>query len=225
MKKTIIGLVLVLMAVSAQAHLYSSDYEDYTVGLTISSQSGTWWSPGGTGVVAVDPLDAGNQCVDMSGGATTFWLSGYGYDDVTDPVIAIDMDLYISDTSIRTLTYSVVDNDTSDHIYTAWGRSGAGTVDYYEGGWQTAAGPTVNATWMHARFEIDQVADTFNFILDGTPVVTGSSGWNPVITTNTSTFDVGAGTVLVDNIAVTAVPEPTTCVLLGLGGLLLRRKR
>ena len=229
MKKTIIGLVLVLMAVSAQAHLYSSDYEDYTVGLTISSQSGTWWSPGGTGVVAVDPLDAGNQCVDMSGGATTFWLSGYGYDDVTDPVVQIEFDVYISDTSSRSLTYAVVDNDTSDVIYTAWGGGGAGTINrssWNSGGWVSHAAPTVDATWMHATYVLDQLNDKFSLNVDGTDVMVNEELRNPSITANTSTFDVGSGyTVLIDNINVTSVPEPTTCLLLGIGGLLLRRKR
>ena len=218
----VVGIVLMLVALPCYAGLYSSDFEDYTVGLTIQSQSSTWWSPGSVGVVAVDPLDGDNQVVDVSGGASTFWLSGYGVDDVTDPMIYVDMDLYISDTSIRTLTYALTDNDTSDVVYNAYGNGGAGKISYSthdSGGWVYVSAPTVDATWMHIRYELDQANDDASLIIDGTPVFTEINLRHATgaITTNTSTFDVGAGTVLVDNISVT-VPEPASCVLLVLGG-------
>jgi len=228
-KLSLVVVVALLMAVPVQAHLYSSDYEDYTVGGTIVSQSGSWWSPGSAAVVAVDPLDSENQVLDMVGGASTFWLSGYGYDDVTDAVVAIDMDVYLSDTTQRAVTYAITDNDSSDVIYNAYGRSGASTIDWHTGvAWATVAAPTADATWMHFRYVLDQVNNTYSLIVDGTPVLTNVNTWNDPITTNTSTFDQDNDNslVLVDNIAVSVVPEPMTCVLLGLGGLgLLRRNR
>jgi hypothetical protein len=226
MKKLVIGALFLLMALPTYA-LYSSDYEDYTVGNPIATESSAWWNPSSTGIVAVDPLDSENQVVDMSGGASTVWYEGYGVNTLADQFVNVDFDLYISDTTVRTLTYAETDYDTSDVIYNAWGRSGAGTIDYLSGGaWATASAPTVDATWMHVRYELDQVNDTYSLILDGT-VVLNSVACNPQPsqTINTSTWDVGTGTVLIDNMAVTSVPEPTTCILLGLGGLLLRRKR
>ena len=228
MRKNVILIgVLMLMALPAYAVLYSSDYEDYTVGNLIATESTAWWNAASVGVVAVDPLDSENQCVEMSGGASVVWYQGYGVNTLTDQYVNVDMDLYISDTSIRTLTYAETDYDTSDVMYLAFGRSGAGTLDYLSGGaWASTSAPTVAATWMHVLYELDQVNDTYSVTIDGTPVLVNvACNPQPSQTINTTTWDVGDGMVLMDNMAVTVVPEPTTCLLLGIGGLLLRRRK
>jgi len=225
-------IVVAMMAVPAYASLYSSDFEGLTVGNDLRTEEGSYWNAGGAGVVAVDPLDAGNTVADMSGGSTTLWMDGYPA-QITDPVVQIDFDVYISNTSVRALTFYETDYDTSDVIYTAWGGGGAGTINRSSlspggvtTGWVTHAAPTADNTWMHATYVLDQPGYNFSLTVDGTPVIVNEWLRRPSVSVNTATWDVGTGyTVLVDNIAVTIVPEPATLSLLGLGGLLLRRKR
>jgi hypothetical protein len=227
MKKIVVVGLMVMWAMPSYAVLYSSNFEDYTVGLSISSQSPAWWNAEGKGVVAVDPLNASNKVVNMTNGATTFWLAGVGQDTVADPQVDIDMDLYISNTAIRTLTYALTDNDSSDVVYTAIGRSGADTIDYhYAGAWWTQSAPEIeSSTWMHIKYRLYQVENVFSIYVNGALVLNKANCPRDPITTNTSTFDVNNdATVLVDNISVT-VPEPATCVLLAIGGLFTMVRR
>ena len=50
-------------------------------------------------------------------------------------------------------------------------------------------------------------------------------GKNPMIRVYASAATIGADVLYLDDASMTVVPEPVTMVLLGLGGLLLRRKR
>ena len=227
-KKLVVGIVVMLVTLPCYAALYSSDYEDYNVDQLLQPQSSTWWSSGAGAMVRVDPLDSENQCFEVTGSDSSVWLAGYGVNTVTDPMVYVDYDLYITQEAARTFTFAMTDNDSSDSVYVAVARSGADTVDYVTGGsWFTQSAPeVVTNQWMHIRYELDQIGNTFDMRINGSLVLNGANVWTDPISTDRLVFSIDTATVLIDNVAVT-VPEPVTCMLMGLGGLgvVVRRNR
>jgi hypothetical protein len=241
-KNLILIVVVMLMAVPAYAHLYDNDFETQTVGANVADPAEkyngwNWWGPSSVGEFAVDPLDAGNTVVDTVGGQSALHIDGYPLDNLTEVHLNIEFDIYQEDLS-RWDIY-MIDNNTSDVVAPAFNASGASTVRYKVDDGVNPAVLTVvpvpglvAGTWVHASMQIDQLGERWSFNVAGTQVALNAqfikpngNGGNWAVNIDRMVFEAAAGNVLIDNITITEIPEPATMSLLGLGGLLLRRKR
>ena len=222
MKKRFILIVMFfLMTLPLYAGYYSSDYEDYIAGQPIAPQSGTWWVPAGDATVELDPAAPdpnNNQVIDISAGSASFtddtiWLYGGVGQEPNDPFIIVEYDLYLSTDQVRSLTFGLVDNDTSDVIYAAFGRSGPDTISYVDSGvWLTVPYDYNAETWMRTRWVIDQNSDTFDLYVNGDLVIDGGGTWNNSISVERAVFyEDGSYTekILIDNVVISGqIDEP-----------------
>jgi hypothetical protein len=237
MKKNIILIVVVmLMAAPAYAHLYDNDFEAHTVGASVTAEtheSWTWYTPGASAVFA---NDGGNTVIDLNGpGQTHLNIGGYNspIDEVLELHLNYEFDIKISNFDRWDIYFS--DNATSDVIAPSFNKttSSSGSVSYKVDGVQTdvAVPGFVVGEWAHASIQLNQLAETWSMNLAGTQIVTDGllanttgNGGNWAVSTERLIFEV-PGSILIDNIVITEIPEPATMCLLGFGGLLLRRKR
>jgi hypothetical protein len=207
MKKSItVELLAICLALPCHAAFYSSDFEDYTVGQSIASQSTLYWDTYSGAMVAVDPLNGQNQVLDITLADSTLWMAGYGT-QITERYIAMEYDLYLSSDQSRTLTFAMTDNDTSDVVYVAFGRAPDQIHYVVAGSWFPQSYDFKPYTWMHTRWELDQVNNTFNLYIDGEKVLNGANCWHDPISTERAVFanyDMDTYTILVDNITVAA---------------------
>jgi len=205
------------------------------VGVSVNDEqynSWNWYTPGAAAVFAVDPLDAGNTVMDLVGGQTHLNISGYTMDDVTEIHLNYEFDILINDYSRWDIYFA--DNNTSDVIAPAFCTDGAGSVRYkVDDGINPAYNTVVpvpgfvTGQWVHASIQLDQLGERWSMNLAGTQVCTNELLKQPpnwAIDTERMIFEV-PGSVYIDNMVITEIPEPTTCLLLGLGGLLLRRRK
>jgi len=245
MKKNLILMVAVmLMAVPAYAHLYDNDFETHTVGVNCADQQyegWNWFSPGGVPHNAVFADDGGNTVLDLVGGQTHLNIHGYGAPDnpfLTEIHLNYEFDIKIFDYARWDIYFA--DNVTSDVIAPSFNKvtSLSGSVSYktkdingVNTQYDVAVPGFVIGEWAHISIQIDQLAEVFSMNLAGTQIATNAklrnefgNGGNWAVDTERMIFEV-PGSVLIDNIVITEIPEPATMCLLGLGGLLLRRKR
>jgi hypothetical protein len=90
----------------------------------------------------------------------------------------------------------------------------------------TMATPIVYDQWVEIRVDFDLDANTVDAYYNGVQIVTGTWATASYPARNFENVDLYAphnGTVYYDDLSLT--PEPTSLLLLGLGGLLLRRRR
>ena len=235
MKKNIILIVVVmLMGAPAYAHLYNNDFEAHTAGVSVNSEtheSWNWYTPGAAAVFADD---GGNTVMDLVGGQTHLNIGGYNspIDEVLESHLNYEFDIKISNFDRWDIYFS--DNATSDVIAPSFNKGALEShVSYKVDGVQTnvAVPGFVVGQWAHASIQLNQAAETWSMNLAGTQIVTDGllanttgNGGNWAVSTERLIFEV-PGSVLIDNIVVTEIPEPATMCLLGFGGLLLRRKR
>ena len=211
MRKIAISLFFILMALPVGAHFYSSDFEAYTVGNLIEDESPTWWHSDfpADATVEVDPADSQNQVLEVSTGTSSSrddWLLIDGIShQPSDRFIIIDYDLYLSSDQVRSLTFGMVDNNTSDTIYVAFGVGGPDTIGYGTGaGWITQSYDFNAGTWMHTKWILDQVSNTYDLYINSGLVLNDIPCWNDPITTERAVFYNSSNVrTLVDNIIVT----------------------
>ena len=241
MRKNLILIgVVMLMAVPAYAHLYVNDFEAQTVGLNVTAEKHNdwwWYTPGAAGVFADD---GGNKVLDLGGeiglgGQTHLNISGYTVDDMPEWDLNYEFDIKIFDYSRWDIYWT--DNVTSTVISATFCADGAASVRYkidFEGEdpqivTYVPVPGLVLGQWLHVSVQLDQYGERHSMNIAGTQITTNEylkkpngNGGNWAISTERLIFEV-PGSVLVDNMVIT--PEPATIGLLGLGGLLLRRKR
>jgi hypothetical protein len=230
-KVSLIVVVALLMAVPVQAHLYDNDFEGHTVGLNAATEQHegwNWWWPSLTNAVfATDPVE-GDKCLDLVGGQRWLSISGYPMDDVTEIHLNYEFDILINDYARWDIYFT--DNNTSDVIAPSFNKVGASSVSYKVDGVQTDVSVPgfVTGQWAHCSIQLDQLGENWSMNLAGTQVCLNEglrdTTQNWAIDTERMIFEV-PDSVLIDNLTITVIPEPTTCLLLGLGGLLIRRKR
>ena len=133
-------------------------------------------------------------------------------------------------------------NGTNDNRGTAFDTSPAATVAMVVGNWYRFSG-TINYDGTAGAFTFTDLV-LANIGTDGTgtanPILSGSftdgysysqsSGWLTAVTSNSAVTVISGsqgGISNIDNFSVTAIPEPSTTALLGLGGLalILRRRK
>ena len=143
MKKTIIGLLFMLMAVPVQAHVYSNDFEGETLGASVGTES--WWDSGSVGVYVDDPINPGNTVVALqgaigAGGVSTLWVDGFPNNGLEDMSITIEFDYMMNDVTLDVdkALYTgsclfVQDADTTDAMGLWWNRTAASSVGYNSG--------------------------------------------------------------------------------------------
>ena len=235
-KVSLFVLAALLMAAPVQAHLYDNDFETHTPGLNVTAEqynSWNWWGPSANAVFAVDPLDAGNTVVDLVSGQSALHIDGYPVQNTIQEIhLNYEFDILINDYSRWDIYFT--DNNTSDVISTTFNWSGNNSTVRYK--WDDGSGQVtelvpvpgfVTGQWVHASIQLDQLNERWSMNLAGTQVATDQflrAPPNWAIDTERMIFET-AGSVWIDNIAVSIVPEPATLGLLGLGGLLIRKKR
>jgi hypothetical protein len=152
-------------------------------------------------------------------------------DDVTEMHLNYEFDIKINNYNRWDIYF--VDNNTSDVIAPAFNKAGPSSVSYKVDGVQADVSVPgfVVGQWVHCSIQLNQLAETWSMNLAGQQLWTDvqlanttGNGGNWAVDTERMIFEV-PGSVWIDNLAITEIPEPATCVLLGLGGLLLRRKR
>jgi len=161
-------------------------------------------------------LVADNAQFALGGGAgkLDFWVLNDGvYGNGSDVIIENEYD-----------DYTVQRSGSTDVAYSKWNGIGTiiHTVNLYDG------------QWHHIVTSFNEAAGTQDYVIDGIKISGASAG-----TLNQSAGDLyvgaysGVGTYggnyswhgYIDDLVIHDIPEPATLCLLGLGGLLLRRKR
>ena len=208
-KSFVTVIVFMLMTSSGHAAWYASDFEDYVVGGLIKNQSSSWWDPSAVAEVAVDPLDSENQVLDAKALDSAVWMVGYGQNpDPAVRYITVEFDVYLSSDQVRSFTFSVTDNDSSDVTYVAFGASGADTISYSAGaGWIPQSYDYDPCSWIPVKMAVDQVTNTYDIYVNGDLVFDDVACMNDAITTErfvlsprTDFVLLSGGLVLVDNI-------------------------
>lgn len=244
--KKVVMLLMVIGLVSASQAAMIDDFQAYTEAGTIMDDTGGVWTetPSDTAVGNVDLADdgAGNQYITnwSSGGwgGQTGAYRSLGTNTVADgssAILEFDMmaatDTYDMSFGLANTGDNKAWNDMEAYVTIKNGDVKLRDVDGGLGlGDVVAAGAITAGTWYHFMLDVDTTTDTFDLYLDGVLTFTGAGFRNGVDTEDLDAVKlIGYGCVdsgdyvAVDNI--TLVPEPATMALLGLGALVMRRKR
>ena len=223
MRNQFLILTILLFCIgSAQATVvYQEDFEDgYANGIT--DLTGTW-------AVAENGLNGSVYGYHGSWGNHIFTL-----DDVLSNNVAVDADFKISNGETgdfeiwvnATIKDSLMDKIESGYVIKVQPNGGdnwsdvIARIDPGTGGVtldNNVTGQFLVGSENHLR--VERFGDTINVILNGTPYLNATDSTYQNGSIGFRLFNEG----VVDNIVVT--PEPATMVLLGLGALVLRRKR
>ena len=195
MKKVLTLLALIAMIGVANAELLTNG--DFEAGAGVGWNQ--WWG-GNSGVGVPDPIEG-----DLCGGV---WWS----DDGIFQGIEIGAD-----------TYTVSGQISQENLFNRIGVIVAEVGVWNPDKWAPGVGGI--DVWWTQQIEITP-SDPTGTWLSGSTVIDNTTAGASYLNINLFLIDQGeepAGLARFDNISV--VPEPTTLALLGLGGLLLRRKR
>jgi len=229
LRKTLVVYgVLAFCTVAANASIiYGTSFENpaFTLG-SLSGQNG-WATFGNANVVVQNAIvKSGLQAVEID--ARTTQSGALHFDSPgTGVVVSIQADIYLTSSS----------NETAWQfgVYNGFGGINilpGGSLQILTPGFPVT-GPLVNRdVWNNFQIDYNEVAGQFNVFLNGTPVATNEamfSGFGYSFATLNSFGYTGANDVaFLDNFSVSAVPEPSSLLLLGSGilglGGLVRRK-
>lgn len=227
-KKLVVAILLTLMAIPAYAHFYEDDFEGWALGaLRPQEGAGTWWGlpfdkdqgiyPYVDVVVEIDPTDPdpnGNRVLNIRGplgggslGDDWLYIHGFPQNVAEGTWIVVEFDLWLEagvGTGDKRFNLLFYDNDSSDPVSIAWGRTGPGQITNKTGG---AHIPVPNfsfddETWMRVRIILDQTADTIDFFIDGSLLLEGAGIANDAISCERLAFATRDNNdkVLIDNI-------------------------
>ena len=210
MKISIVLAVVFLLAGFAHANYIEFNGDMETGGGSGVPPSGVEWNGAGTLNVSGDvPVGGGSQSIVASTGAQlTFWA--VGLTENTDYVL----DFYWKGSGVVVNAYAYPGNvwigewPQANVFWSAYTDFLAGNI------------PDPETNWTHA---------TAYGLGVGVPTAYGPDPW--IYSTGAGqntlrlTMNVVPGTVYLDNVTLSDVPEPATMLLLGLGAALLRRKK
>lgn len=244
MKKTLLVASVVLGFIAVSHAAIVDDFESYTEAGNIAADTGGVWNgiPDFTGNPDIADDGAGNQY--LTNFATTTNRGAYSNlvaNAVTDTYITtLVFDMYL-ETASQDTSFGLANGGTDDYwsdfeayigiTNTALTARNAGVVE--------DLGQTLNVgQWYSITIVADTGADTYDVYLDALQVASDlvfrNSGAGTVvedldalkIMSNPGTDGSSNDLVRIDNINMTTVvPEPATLLLLGLGGILIRRRR
>ena len=237
MKKVLVVLAMVALVAAAQAVTITDDFQSYaTGGADVTADTGGVWTQRSTAGSTGVRTDGSNQWLGIYGGAAT---GAYAVLDqaVYGGSMTLEFDMSQNSTSTDASFGLSTNRTNSWSSFAAYvGMNGTSFKARNSGSNLTVA--TIEAgTVYRVLLDVDVTAGMYDVYLDGVQVATDfgfRSSALPidslVFLSNRSTSDgvnavTEADMVNIDNIAYTVVPEPATMALLGLGGLLLRRKK
>ena len=240
MRKILIMFAIWGLAAAGEAGLID-DFESYTSGNALSYENGAWFSKGAADNQTVATDGTGNQYYAVNN-VSTFWTRGATID------LGVDA---IADGSVANLAFRLLDttgrSDTSvglcqlpayESFDDEWGSYGP-YVSVFNGQLRVRnAANTGNdevfamttGTWYDILMVVDNDNDMYDLYVDGSLIAADSPfRVNPSGTLQSLKVHMqhsNAGDILgIDDISVTVVPEPASLVLLGLGGLLVRKRK
>ena len=238
MKKLVASLLAAISICGIARAALLDDFESYAVGTDIGTDA-AWTVEFGTMEVAVDPTDAGNKVLSISGD-TPVGANGYarGYlnfapisqtDDSSKFSFRVmwsnggsgdnDGVLGLSDSSTPINDW----NDYAPIVRAAGGNFDCRNINTYETLFAVAYD-----TWYDVEFALYQSTETYDISVNGSPVKTGAGyrqqGTNGDLVSFLLRDSSGVGTMYVDDIQ--SIPEPATLGMIAVfgGGLLFIRR-
>jgi len=215
---------------------FSDNFDSYTSGIRLRLQD-SWTGTGPENIVLV-PTGGTTLAVRMKGssGAGTASLTNHTVPGVAGQLSIMTFQVKPEDSNAFTNDHAGIWMfDTLGAVIAGWtgGEFRMKTKWTYPAGTEGTSvnfPPPDNTTWHDFAIVYDPATGTTDFYKDTVLITTHAGPLNKTLgSVQVDDTPPGAGTanniLWLDNLVVGTVPEPASLILLGLGGLLLRRRR